>query len=107
MFGESKIIIISPLLSRRLLVTDKAIDGPQSRAGAVHILILEKLIQTETLLFYLGLCLKTDKAVLLSLLEQTNRGLVLLQVSRYSAAFLAPDLLECVPCQWFCWRHVQ
>ena len=91
MFGESKIIIISPLLSRRFLVTDKAIDGPQSRAGAVYILILEKLIQSEALLC-LGLSLKTDKTVL-RLLQQTHRGLVFLQVTAYSAAFLAPDLL--------------
>ena len=61
MFGESK-IIISPL-SRSLLVTDKAIDGPQSGAGAVHIFILEKLIQSEALLC-LWLSLKTDKTVL-------------------------------------------
>ena len=67
MFGESK-IIISPL-SRPLLVTDKAIDGPQSRAGAVHVFILEKLIQTEAFLC-LGLSLKTDKTVLR--LEQTH-----------------------------------
>ena len=87
MFGESK-IIISPL-SRPLLVTDKA-RGPQSGAGAVHIFILEKLIQTEALLS-LGLSLKTDKIVLR--LEQTHRGLVFLQVTCYSAAFLAPDLL--------------
>ena len=101
MFGESK-IIISPL-SRPLLVTDKA-RGPQSGAGAVHIFILEKLIQTEALLS-LGLSLKTDKIVLR--LEQTHRGLVFLQVTCYSAAFLAPDLLERVPCHRFCWRHVQ
>ena len=105
MFGESKIIIISPL-SPRLIVTDKAIDGSERGTGAVHILILEKLIQSETLL-YLRLSLKTDEAVLLRILEQTNRGLVLFQVTaRYSTAFLSPNLLECVPSQRFCWRHV-
>ena len=89
-------------------MTDKAIDGPQRGTGTVHILILEKLIQSETLLLNLRLSLKTDEAVLRRILEETNRGLVLFQVTaRYSTAFLAPDLLECVPSQRFCWRHVQ
>ena len=71
MFGESKIIIISPL-SPRLIVTDKAIDGSERGTGAVHILILEELIQAEALL--LGLGLEADTAGL----QQTHGGLVLL-----------------------------
>ena len=91
MFGESKIIIISPL-SPRLIVTDKAIDGSERGTGAVHILILEELIQAEALL--LGLGLEADTAGL----QQTHGGLVLLELTCSSPALLAADLLERVPC---------